>query len=103
MEYLYYLKVFDIRSDNGCIYCYPIKYFNRNKNDICGYEWKDNKSILDNEPSYMPKWLKDELVAKFAIKNKTKKTKEKIRDNEKKIDIRNIIIGYNIIIQKCLK
>lgn len=78
---------FDIKTNGGCIYAPPSMYYNRNFNKVCGYSWKDEKNIFNNEPSELPEWIKKELLN--LTKNKKEIKKEIISENNDKDDKNN--------------
>jgi P4 family phage/plasmid primase-like protien len=78
----------DVKTNGGCIYVPPTKYFNKNVNKEVKYKWEN--SLFDMEPAIMPKWLKELLLEKHKEKKvKNKETKnddikiEEIDDKQK--------------------
>ena len=70
----------DARSNGGCIYCPPSKYFNKNLNTEVEYKWVNG---LDNIIE-MPNWLK-----KVLLEAEFKEIKEKVIRNIKPSDLIN--------------
>ena len=78
----------DVRSNGGCIFAPPTKYYNNNlKKDSC-YKWEN--SIFENELSEVPKWIiklclekvKEDAKRKPKPKPKQKKVKKDESESE---------------------
>lgn len=85
-------KGVDIRNNGGCIYAYPTTYFNNNFKKVVSYEWVDKKSIIDNKPSKMPKWLKLKLLEHQQIPKQSNNIKCIVENNEPKEEINKIVL-----------
>lgn len=61
----------DIRNNGGCIFVPPTSYYDNKTKKMISYKWV--KSLLDEEPSDVPKWLLLKLIKKSEIPNKIPK------------------------------
>lgn len=86
----------DVKTNGGCVFAPPTKYYNKNFKKIVSYKW--TRSIFDYEMMEVPSWLKKLLLKKHETdigKKKTTKKKDKV---DKKNDCNDEKI--NEIIQK---
>jgi P4 family phage/plasmid primase-like protien len=86
----------DVKTNGGCIYVPPTKYYNKNANKEVEYKWET--SIFDMEPIVMPKWLKELLLEKHKEKKIKNKAEQKVEEVEENEDINDMIeFEYNEI------
>ena len=90
----------DSRSNGGCIFAPPSKYYNEETKKVVSYKWKEGKSIFNYEQlPKVPKWLMN-LMLKTIEKDKEpkpKQEKEQILKDIKPTEIINLEEKQTII------
>lgn len=78
----------DVRNNGGCIFVPPTSYYDNKTKKNISYKWE--KSLLDEEPIEVPKWLLSKLTKPKSTKSSKKVPKDIINEPKKKSNIKKI-------------
>ena len=92
-------ETIDARTNGGCIFCPPSKYFNNETQKEVSYEWKKGKSLFEIDPTPCPKWIFKMMLE--TVEKEEKNENEKVTKTKKsKISKTKIADAEEIIFEK---